>query len=328
MEDEAHGLDRHRLAGVEVLLARRTGPKALAHSPELDSVLEDAQLDLLHLHGIWQYPSHAAGTWARRSGKPLLLSPHGMFDPWITARNRWKKLPARLLWENRAWRSASAFHALTEAEAGDIRREVRHATVATIPNIAPETTALRATMPSASAIFIGRIHEKKNIGALIEGWRMARAELPADAHLTIAGWGDAASVDALNRVVVPGDPTLDFVGTVYASQKAALLDVARFLILASKSEGLPVSILEAWAAGTPTIMTEACHLPEGFAAGAALPCPADAPGIARALVEAFDMGEQDWLAMSRAAQELAQGTFGRDTIASQWEAVYADLLSG
>ncbi|QPC98025.1 glycosyltransferase [Qipengyuania soli] len=328
VEDEAHEKDRHRLEGFEVRLARRTGPKVLAYSPELDGILADAKLDLLHLHGIWQFPSHAAGKWARRTGKPMLLSPHGMLDPWITRRNRWKKLPARMLWEHRAWRSANAFHALTEAEAHDSLREVPGMLVSIIPNMAPPPGPSRTSMPSASAIYLGRIHEKKNIGALIEAWRLARPHLPQDAHLTIAGWGDDASIDALNRAFVAGEDSIDFVGTVFESQKAALFDMARFFVLPTKSEGLPVTVLEAWAAGTPTIMTEACHLHGGYAEGAAIACSTEPDGIAAKLVEAFAMTETQWRAMSRAAQRLAGETFGRDAVLAQWEATYAALIRG
>ena len=41
-------------------------------------------------------------------------------------------------------------------------------------------------------------------------------------------------------------------------------------ILPSKSEGLPMSILEAWAIGLPVLMSEACNLPLGFTHDAAI----------------------------------------------------------
>ena len=251
-----------------------------------------------------------------------------MLDPWITARNRWKKLPARLLWEHRAWRSASAFHALTDAEAADIAREVPASRSIVIPNIAPRPGPVRKQMPPPGALYIGRIHEKKNIGALIEGWRIARSSLPSDAQLTIAGWGDEASIDALNRAVIAGDDSIEFVGTVFESQKAALLDITRFLVLPTKSEGLPVTVLEAWSAAVPTIMTEACHLPEGFEAGAAIPCSTDATGIARQLLAAFQLGEAEWLAMSHAARAVAGTTFGHEAISRRWEKALTALLRG
>jgi hypothetical protein len=40
--------------------------------------------------------------------------------------------------------------------------------------------------------------------------------------------------------------------------------------LPSFSEGLPMSVLEAWSYGLPVVMTPECNLPEGFACGAAL----------------------------------------------------------
>lgn len=40
------------------------------------------------------------------------------------------------------------------------------------------------------ALYIGRIHEKKNLAALIAGRTAARPDLPEGASLTIAGWGD------------------------------------------------------------------------------------------------------------------------------------------
>ena len=290
-------------------------------------MLAKARLDLLHLHGIWQFPSHAAGAWARETGRPLLLSPHGMLDPWITSRNRWKKLPARFLWEHHAWRSASACHALTEAEAQDIGREIPGARTVVIPNIAPAPGPVRDRMPPPGALYIGRIHEKKNIGALIEAWRSVQGALPPDAQLTIAGWGDDESVDALNRTLSADDRSIQFVGTVFEAQKAALFDVSRFVVLPTQSEGLPVTMLEAWAAGTPTIMTEACHLPEGYEAGAALRCAPDPAGIGRSLVEAFGKSTEEWMSMSRAAQELARSTFGSERVTDQWSTAYATLLT-
>lgn len=326
VEDEQHWLDRERLSAFETRLAPGTGPEALALAPDLTRILEEADLDLLHLHGIWQYPSFAAGQWARRTGKPMVISPHGMLDPWITGRNKWKKWPARLLWEHRTWRSASVFHALTEVEATDIAAAVGDARVAVIPNAAPPVLQARDTMPPAGVLYLGRIHEKKNIGALIEAWGQARPSLPKEAHLTIAGWGDAESIEALNRAVLASDGSVSFVGTAFASQKAALFDVSRFLVLPSLSEGLPMTALEAWSAGLPAIMSEACHLPEGFAAGAALSCPTHVAGIAATLIEALSRSESQWLVMSQAARDLAENAFGHATIKARLEASLGVLL--
>ena len=94
------------------------------------------------------------------------------------------------------------------------------------------------------------------------------------------------------------------------------------MILPSHSEGLPFAILEAWAAGTPTIMTSECNLPEGFAEGAALECGFDAAAIAQAMAQALSLNGTDWLRMAQAAQRLAAGPFSANAIAIQWAETY------
>ena len=324
--DAAHAEDAWRLDGAEIHLAEGVGPPQPGYAPQLPGLLDEARLDLLHLHGTWHYASHAAGEWARRSERPLVVSPHGMLDPWITERNRWKKHLARFAWEKRAWTRAAAFHALTGDEAGDIARETGAATIATIANPAPPLSPPKTRLAPPMALYLGRIHEKKNLIALMEGWLAARPKLPHDASLTIAGWGDSEGVAALERFLENTGPSIQFVGAAFGSQKAALLDVARFIVLPSLSEGLPMAILDGWAAGVPAITSPACHLPEGPAAGAALPCATDPASIAEAFVGGFSRGETQWLAMSQAAQALASGPFGADTIASAWERLYSKLL--
>ncbi|QYJ06690.1 glycosyltransferase [Qipengyuania flava] len=324
--DAAHEQDRWRLGDADIRLAAARGPAQLAYAPDLPVVLSDAKLDLLHLLGVWQYPTHAAGRWADETGRPLIISPHGMFDPWITGRNAWKKQAARLLWERRAWHRAAAFHALTAAEAADIERESPGARVAVVPNAAPAASPPRDRTPPPHLLYLGRIHEKKNIAALIAAWRSLRGELPADATLTIAGWGDDEGIAMLEHAMERADPSIQFVGTAFGAQKAALFDVSRFLVLPSLSEGLPMAILEAWASGTPTIQSDACNLPEGFATGAAIRCGTDRDAIADAIRTAMSIDDAQWLTKSAAARELAASPFSQASIALHWEEIYGALL--
>ena len=87
------------------------------------------------------------------------------------------------------------------------------------------------------------------------------------------------------------------------------------MVLPSLSEGLPMAILEAWAAGTPTLMTAACHLPQGFAAGAALDCG----------IEPLAIDDSDWARMAEAALDLARGPFSADHVSRRWVEAYRAL---
>jgi poly(glycerol-phosphate) alpha-glucosyltransferase len=324
LRDAFSDQDRARFGNVSVTFCPVTGPAQIGFAPGLAAALQEADLACLHLHGIWMYPSRAGARWAGKTGKPYLISPHGMLDPWITARGRWKKAAARAGYERDGWRRATRLHALTPREALDIAHETGRQDSVVIPNAGPAAVASPTQRPPV-AVYIGRIHAKKNLLALVDGW--AKAALP-DARLKIAGWGDAADIAALTQAIAACAGKVEFLGPVFGDEKQALLDEARFIILPSLSEGLPMAILEAWANGVPTIMTRECNLSEGFTLGAALECGIDARQIADVCARAFALTTEQWWAMAEAAIVLARGRFSAAAVAAQWGETYGSAIAG
>ncbi len=316
--------DRGRFGDVPVNLAEPAGPRQIGFAPDLARLLDHGELDCLHLHGIWMYPSAAGSAWAGRTRRPYYISPHGMLDPWITNRGRWKKAVARAAYERAGWRRATAIHALTSGEARDIERESGRRDSVTVPNPGPPAGERRAAMPGPVVVYVGRIHTKKNLLALVGGWTASRR--PPGARLVLAGWGDDAEIASLQAAIAAGDGSVSFAGPVFGAEKRELLAGARFVALPSHSEGLPMAILEAWAEGIPTIMTAACNLPEGFAAGAALECGVDESAISRALTDALSMTAGDWLAMSQAARDLAIDPFSEQMVSARWATIYSEAI--
>ncbi len=304
------------------------GPDALGFAPGLLGLMLEANCDLMHLHGLWHYPGRAGALWAEQTDKPYLISPHGMLDPWIMGRNRWKKTLAMLAFERRNWAAATAFHALTGREAAQIGTYALDKPRCIIANPAPPIADPRAVMPAPQLLYLGRLHQKKNIAALLDAWDLARGDLPDDARLTLAGSRDASTDGVMAELAAQKRDDITVMGPVYGTQKQALIAQARFLILPSLSEGLPVTVLESWAAGTPTLMSEHCQLPQGFACGAAQNCGTDAQTIAQAMVKAFAYNADAWLSASRAARGLAVGEFASATIAQEWHDVYDAMLTG
>ena len=325
LEDCHSAEDRARFGDSEVHHARVAGPRQIGFAPALAGMLAGANLDCLHLHGIWMYPSRAAYRWTRRTGKALVISPHGMLDPWITARGRWKKVLARTGYEQAAWASAAALHALTEREAADIARETARLDSLVIPNASPPAQTDWQGGRAPDVLYIGRVHPKKNLVALVQGWMAARK--PDAARLRIAGWGAEKDVADLRAAIAGADSSVEFLGPVYDEAKVALIASARFMVLPSHSEGLPMAVLEAWASATPVIMTAECNVPEGFVAGAARACGYDPAAIASALEAALALGEAEWQQMAAAAHRLAKGQFSPATVAARWSAAYAEAIA-
>ena len=229
-------------------------------------------------------------------------------------------------YERRSWHRASAFHALTAQEAADIRKEAGRKQTLVIANPGPEPAPMPVAGRAPTILYLGRIHPKKNLEALVRAWSLIGA-FPSQARLVIAGWGEPRDVAALQESLRDAPPGIAFVGPQFGPDKARLLSEARFMILPSLSEGLPVAILESWAAGTPVLMSSECNLPIGFEQGAAIDCGMDSASIAAALHRALTIGEGEWLAMARAANRLAQGPFSRAAIARQWQRAYASLIA-
>lgn len=329
LDDEHGSADEARFGGSEVWRLPVSGPRQVGYAPDLVKRLHAARLDCLHLHGIWMYPSRAGALWAGATGRPYLISPHGMLDPWITARGRWKKALARIGYERASWRAAHAFHALTGREAADIARETGRIDSLIIGNPGPPVAATPLRPRDPRILFISRIHPKKNLGALVAAWRglTGAGALPPGASLTIAGWGEPADVAAFEAGLAGAPPSLRFIGPCFGADKERELALARFVILPSLSEGLPMTLLEAWAAGTPSLQSSECNLPEGLTAGAALDCGMDEQSIGAALSAALTMPAERWQAMAEAARRLAGERFSRAAIARQWDAAYSGLLA-
>ena len=325
LRDPEFSDDLGRLGEAEIREAHRVGPVRHGLSLGLAHLLREAQLDLLHLHGIWTPCSVAATRWRKDTGKPLVISPHGMLDPWILQKNRWKKHLGRWAFENRNWKNADAFHALTGKEAAQITKIARSEEIVTIPNAAPALATPPARFNEPKALYLGRLHPKKNLEQLIAGWRSAEHDLPRGARLIIAGSGEWEYVAHLQRLA--DGARIDFAGPSYGNTKAQMLSDARFLVLPSLSEGLPMVVLEAWSAGLPVLMSAECNLPQGFAAGAAKPLGTSASQIAADMVQALTISPDEWSAMASAARTIATTQFGMATVRNQWESAYTRVIA-
>lgn len=293
------------------------------------------QAALVHTHGLWSGLSLAARRWQRATGGPTIVSPHGMLDPWALSHGgikRLKKDLAMALVERAHLNAATAVHALNRAEHDAIRAVGITAPIAIIPNgieTAPTETPPPPdwmTGPEGEVIptllFLGRLHAKKGIAELIDSWAGAHESLPGW-QLAIAGWDDGPN-EFRERAARSGVP-IHFPGPLYDTEKAAAYAHAAAFVLPSRSEGLPMTVLEAWAHGKPVLMTEACNLPEGFAAGAAARIETD-PRAMTAEIAARLCDPSFLSAAGMAGRALVERQFSWEAVTARFEALYAHAL--
>jgi glycosyltransferase involved in cell wall biosynthesis len=316
---------------------RAVGPKVFGYSPELRRYLhaQDGTIDILHSHGLWMYPGYAVHVVGRRDAIPYVVSPHGMLDSWALKNSAWKKKIAGWLYENRNLRSAACIHALCESEYQSIRAYGLKNPVCIIPNgvtlpemsAEPPAPAWDGQVPAGKKVmlFLGRIHPKKGLPNLIEAWSRVK---PKEWLLAIAGWDQGGHENQLKKLVkdLRLDKDIIFPGPAFDEKKKAYLQNADAFILPSFSEGLPMSVLEAWSYGLPVLMTEECNIPEGFEANAAIEIKPEPDSIAEALKEFNGLPEEEQKQIGRNGLKLVKDKFNWPKIATEMINVYKWVL--
>lgn len=339
LTDHDTGRDQPGWGALPVQTVEVRGPRSFSYAPVLNSALQNVNLDLLHSHGLWMYPSAASLHWAKSHGKPYLITPHGMLDPWAVRNAYWKKRIAGWLYETAHLRGAACLHALCASEAEAIRAYGLRNPICIIPNgIDPPAATLpapplwRSALPEDAKVlfYLGRLHPKKGLPNLLRAWSLARStNVPAsDWRLVVAGWDQGDHENELKQLAQQHglQHCVHFVGPQFDAAKHASYRHADAFILPSLSEGLPMTVLEAWSYGLPVLMTPQCNLPEGFQAQAALPIDPEPEHIAQGLITFFTMTDYERAAMGERGRALIEQRFNWPSIAEQMMSVYCWVL--
>jgi glycosyltransferase involved in cell wall biosynthesis len=316
--------------------------RAWGYSSQLSPALIAADLDILSVHGLWKYCSVASRRWHRRTGRPYIVHPEGMLESWALRNGMWKKRVAALLYENEHLRGAACLRALSEAEAQSIRACGLRNPICVIPNGVdlPEQPDGSATKPDSGLfngfakdrkilLYLGRLHPKKNVANLIRAWNEMSNSQDCSSDpwiLAIAGWDQGGYASELKDIAAL--PSVVLLGPLFGGDKDAAYRACDAFILPSLSEGLPMTVLEAWAYAKPVVMTSECNLPGGFSAEAAVRIGSTAEQIGIGLKQLTEMSGDDRRAMGARGRNLVATEFSWPRIGEQMRAVYEWVLGG
>lgn len=307
----------------------------LGVSPDLYKKLCELKPEVIETQGIWMYFSAAALKFKKKFGAKVVVAPHGMLDPWAVKNSAWKKKLVGHLFEYENLHKADCIKALCKSEYDSIRKFGLKNPVAIIPNgiNLPEGVTYDRQHDKKTMLFIGRIHPKKGIRELIEGLalvRESRPELLNKWQIRIAGWDQLGHTEELIALAEAKGlkDTVSFIGSVFGEKKQEELCKANTFVLTSFSEGLPMSVLEAWAYKLPVLMTDFCNIPEGFEADAAVRVETTPESIAEGLVKMFSMSDERLEQIGNNGYNLVKERFTWEHIADQTHELYKWLTEG
>jgi glycosyltransferase involved in cell wall biosynthesis len=289
------------------------------------AVPADTTAEIVHVHSVF-VPINTAVT--RAWPGPVVVSPHGGFDPVSLKRNSARKRVYSALFEKRMIRHAATVVALTEVEAEQVRAYAGNVVTAVVPNgvgprpVGPGGMAFRHSLGIPAdvplALFVGRLDVRhKGLDRLVAGtvdaptWRFifvgpdhrgGRRRLQRMA----ADLGTSARVYLVGQL---GEPALS---GAYAA--------ADLFVLPSRWEGLPMSLLEALAEGVPSLVTpEVDRLVPVSSSGAGW--VSDPGELGRMLEAVATLPAAEWSRRVEAARQLAQD-YDWDDVADAYDAVY------
>jgi len=126
-------------------------------------------------------------------------------------------------------------------------------------------------------LYVGRFDPIKGIDVLIHAMALLQTKRP-DVRLRLVGYG--AEGEALRRLVhsLHLNEAVDFVGQLQGESLSKEYLAAHVFVLPSRSEGYPLTILEAWAARLPVVATDVGAVAEIISrSGGGIVVPSDRP---------------------------------------------------
>ncbi len=177
---------------------------------------------------------------------------------------------------------------------------------------------------AGNILFLGQLGAAKGIYDLLTALSQLLTRHP-DLKLLLGGDGAHQAVqDAVKDMNL--NEHVEILGWVSGDAKTALLQRAAIYALPSYAEGMPMSVLEAMAAGMPVVATSVGGLPEAITDG--IEGSLVAPGDVNALIEAIDRLLRDAdlrRRMGLAARKKVESTFSYQQVMPQIEQLYLKL---
>jgi len=311
---------------------------------DVSLVLDAIRSDIIHAHGIWLRYSRDVWAYSMKWSIPYMVSPRGMVDPWAMAQSRFKKAILWQLYQKRSLEDAACLHALCKKEAKSMRKIGLRNPICVIPNgvsldrKSENVGGGKMRFPDRFGngkrvlLFMARLHPKKGVLELLEAWgRVCRSGI---AHikewcLVIAGPDETLKRDELESLAsrLGCADNVFFPGEIVGDRKNAWLAFSEAFILPSFSEGMPMAVLEAWSYGKPVLLTRACNLPEGEAAGAAVMIDSPKEDLVDGLISLMSMSDSERRAMGARGAALVRERFSWERVARDYLRVYRALLA-
>jgi glycosyltransferase involved in cell wall biosynthesis len=295
-------------------------------------IRHEANVDLIHLHGIWSPLWAFLCIWARFKGITCVVSPHGSLHPWALAHKSFKKKLAWRLYQKHVLQSVNAIWTTSSEELRYVRDLKIKVPIVMIPNGVQIPTDLELAEAAASVsahcerhfLFMSRLHPVKGLDMLVDAWAAVHQ---AGWKIHVAGEDDAGHQAQIEQKLRDHGLADDFVwlGMLHGKAKLEALAQADVFILPTHSENFGLVVAEALACGKPVITTKGAPWQSLLTSNAGWWCDATADAVGTAMKEAMSQSPQALGTMGQRGREMVAVQYGWPKLSLLAKSAYAWL---
>jgi glycosyltransferase involved in cell wall biosynthesis len=291
--------------------------------------------DVVHVTGVYSFPTIPALFACRLLDKPVAWSPHGALQRWRgTTRVHFKAL-----WESichLARPSRLVLYVSSEEEARESSERFPNVRIAVIPNgvEVPERLSHVSANGTLRLLYLGRLDPIKGIELLLEACKILGGNFPSCERsresarswtLTLAGGGDPAYVRNLRTMIERWglSENVRLVGEVHAELKERVFENADVVVVPSHRENFGLVVAEALAHRLPVIASTGTPWKRLQEMGCGLWVDNDARSLAAAIQQIRQM---PWAEMGSKGQTWMRNEFSWQSRADDTIELYQDLV--
>ena len=267
------------------------------------------------------------------------VSLNGTLDPYLRNRGRFRKRASDIAWQRRMLRSA-ACAVMASSREEEMARDVLPDYVPRVIIPQPVDLAPFASLPHGELfregclggrsgriiLNVGRLAAVKGLDLLVAAF--AQIAGSADCELVLAGPDDEGLAESLGRMASKLDVAgrVLFPGMLTGELKLSALSAATIWALPSHAENFGVAVVEALAAGLPTVVSSSVGIArDAVAAEAVLAVASEPQSLAGALRRLLnDPGER---ARLRERSRVFVRRYDRAVVGHQLAAAYAQIVA-
>ena len=296
---------------------------------EVSSFFDLIKPDVVHVNCCWLPACAVVQRMAQRRGCKVVLTPHGMLEPWIIKRHYWtRKFPALMLYQKTAIQEANCLQATAESERDNLLKLGYNKNIKVVRlGIDAEAITMKSSWKkNRQILFLSRIHVKKGINFLVEAVEILREQLQGY-KILVAGEGDAEYVAELKRHIAEKglQNVVQLTGGVYGDEKWRLFQTSDFFVLPTHSENFGLAIAESLASGTPVITTVGTPWNDLNSSQSGAWIEIGTQPLVEAIRKFLTMTDEDLELMGRNGRKLIETKYSAKVMGEEMMEVYKSL---